>query len=188
MSGYFIVRLFVSLKNKIIFYIIVALFCLPAIYPIFAVNSYFGGLKNYKGLDGLTYLKELYPTDYQAILWLNQNIKGQPVILEAQGDSYTDYARVSSNTGLPTVIGWPVHEWLWRGSYDVAGIRIPDVTAMYESNDLRITSILLKKYGVQYVFIGSLESQKYPNLNEEKFKTLGKLVFESSATKIYQIN
>jgi uncharacterized membrane protein len=59
---------------------------------------------------------------------------------------------------------------------------------MYESNDLRITSILLKKYGVQYVFIGSLESQKYPNLNEEKFKTLGKLVFESSATKIYQIN
>ena len=24
--------------------------------------------------------------------------------------------RVAANTGLPTVLGWPGHEWQWRGS------------------------------------------------------------------------
>ena len=86
-------------------------------YPYLAVNAYYNNLKTYQGLNGITYLKTLYPDDYLAINWLNQNIKGQPVILEAQGDSYTDYARISANTGLPTVLGWTVHEWLWRGTY-----------------------------------------------------------------------
>jgi len=60
-------------------------------------------------------------------LWINKNIKGQPTILEAQGDSYTDYGRVSVNTGLPTVMGWTVHEWFWRNSYDIVAPRIEDV-------------------------------------------------------------
>ena len=35
-------------------------------------------------------------------------------VLEANGDSYSGYERVSAMTGLPTVLGWYVHEWLWR--------------------------------------------------------------------------
>lgn len=30
-------------------------------------------------------------------------------MLEANGDSYSDYERVSAMTGLPTVLGWYVH-------------------------------------------------------------------------------
>ena len=139
-------------------------------------------------MDGLSYLSPLYPSDYQAIIWLRENIKGQPIILEAQGDSYTDFARVSSNTGLPTVIGWPVHEWLWRGSYDEAGKRSADVTTLYENPDLKLTQDLLKKYNVQYVFVGALEKQKYQKLYEEKFNSLGKIIFQDGPTKIYQLN
>lgn len=188
-SGYMITRLFTHTKKSLLYLIfVILLFALVAIYPYFAINSYFNGLKNYSGLNGLTYLQSSYPNDYQAILWIRENIPGQPVILEAQGDSYTDYARVSANTGLPTAIGWPVHEWLWRGSYDEAGRRIPEVAALYESSDLAETKSLLQKYDVSLVFIGALEREKYPNLNEEKFNQLGKVIFQSGETRIYQIN
>lgn len=190
-SGYILTRL-LSLPVKTLLYRLYALplaffFFLVSIYPYFAVNSYYGNLTKYQGLDGLSYLLPLYPADYQAILWLRKNIQGQPVILEAQGDSYTDFARVSANTGLPTVVGWPVHEWLWRGSYDEAGKRSTEVTTLYTSSDLNLTKQLLEKYRVEYVFVGALERQKYPNLNELKFSQMGKIVFQSGQTRIYQI-
>ncbi len=163
------------------------LFFLVGIYPFFAINSYYGGLKTYKGLDGLTWMKREYPSDYEAVKWLRQNIQGQPVILEANGESYTDYGRFSSNTGLPTIIGWPVHEWLWRGSYDEAGRRIPEVQTLYESKDIRQTQTLLEKYNVSLVIIGQLEKQKYPTLDEEKWNSLGTVVFTSGSTKIYEV-
>ncbi len=161
---------------------------LVALYPYLAINSYYNNLQTYHGLDGTTYLKTLYPTDYVAIQWINKNIKGQPVILEAQGDSYTDYARVSSNTGLPTVLGWTVHEWLWRGSYSIPAPRITDVQTMYESTDLNQVKQLLEKYHVEYVFVGDLERQKYPTMTESIFKQLGKIVFKDGNTRIYKLD
>ena len=121
-------------------------------------------------------------------MWLNQNIKGQPVILEAQGDSYTDYARISANTGLPTVLGWTVHEWLWRGSYDIPAPRITDVQTMYETTDVQYAKELLDKYNVQYVYVGTLEYQKYPHLDQQKFAQLGHIVYHHGATTIYKLN
>ena len=156
-------------------------------YSYFAINSYFDNLKTYKTLDGIGYLKTLYPDDYDAILWIQKNIKGSPIILESQGDSYTDHGRISANTGLPTVLGWTVHEWLWRGSYDVPQKRVDDVRALYE-DDIQKTKSLIQKYKIEFAFIGSLERTKYVNLNEEKFGALGKIIYHSGQTKIYKIN
>ncbi len=184
-SGYIIVRLILNLKLVVLVFIgSIGLF-LVMLYPYFAINSYYGDLKTYYGLDGTKYLQKSYPFDYQAILWLNKNIKGQPVILEAQGDSYTDYGRVSSNTGLPTVLGWTVHEWLWRGTYDIPSPRISEVQNLYETKDVNLTKKLIEKYTIKLVFIGDLERQKYPKLYEKKFAQLGKIVFEKNQTKIY---
>lgn len=179
--------------KKTIIYICYFLFAsvlvfLVSIYPFFAINSFYNNLSHYYGLNGLKYLDNLYPTDYQAISWINKNIKGQPVILEAQGDSYTDFARVSVNTGLPTVLGWTVHEWFWRGTYDLILPRINDVATLYGSSDLKLTKALLEKYNVSYVFIGTLERQRYPTLNPNKFEKLGKVVFRSGNTLIIKIN
>ncbi|MEK7502450.1 MAG: DUF2298 domain-containing protein, partial [Patescibacteria group bacterium] len=199
-SSYIIIRIVLGIKyyvsstnprKKIITacYLLFATFLLALvfIYPYFAIGSFYGGLKTQLGLDGTKYLKNLYPTDYDAIAWINKNIKGQPVILEAQGDSYTDFARVSANTGLPTVLGWTVHEWLWRGTYDIPAPRIPQVQMLYESSDINITKELIDKYKIEYVFIGDLEYQKYTNLNEQKFETIGKIIYKNGRTKIYKI-
>jgi uncharacterized membrane protein len=159
------------------------------IYPFFSVPSYYGTLKNAPNLDGSNWLSRDRLEDYEIVNYLNK-IKGQPVILEAQGDSYTEYERISAFTGLPTVAGWWVHEWLWRGSPDFIGKRIPDVEKLYTSSDLNETSALLKKYDVKYVVISRLERQKYPNLNEKKFQKLGKLIFRSNDRfgALYQVN
>lgn len=189
-TGYMLTRIMTNYKKLSSFNILLIfiLFGLVTIYPYFAINSYYNSLKSYKGINGLVYLKDLYPEDYQAIIWLRKEIIGQPVILEAQGDSYTDFARVSANTGLPTVIGWPVHEWLWRGSPDEGNKRGEDVAVLYESSDLNKTLELIKKYRIAYVFIGELERQKYKNLNENKFSNLGKIIFKENQTTIYQLN
>jgi uncharacterized membrane protein len=191
-SGYILVKLISNIKRKKIlipfFVVSLILLSLIFIYPVFAINSYYNNLKTYNSLDGTAYLSSLYPNDYKLINWLNKNIQGQPVILEASGDSYTDYARISANTGLPTVIGWSVHEWLWRGTYDIVAPRIADVQTLYTTKDLSAAKSLMRKYNISYVVVSSLERQKYPNLNEQTFSKLGKIVFRSGDTRLYRIN
>jgi Chlor_Arch_YYY domain len=171
--------------------ILLPLICLPLIYPFFAVNlGYYGvpRIKNYVSLDGMQYMDKLHHDDYEAVLWLNRHAKGQPVILEANGDSYSDYDRISIATGLPTVQGWYVHEWLWRGNTDVVNQRVYEVDTVYESDDPKATRDVLRKYNIQYVIIGELERNKFKNIKPNKLLSLGKVVFHSGSTSIIRIN
>lgn len=183
-----------NIKKSIIYYLLSIVYIVflffPSIYPFFSVSSYYGSLNKKVELDGQVWLKESYPEDNEIINYLNKNEKGQPVILEAQGDSYTDYERISAFTGLPTVAGWWVHEWLWRGSSNIVGKRIPEVVTLYESKDINKTKSLIKKYQIKYVVISRLERQKYPNLFEEKWSKIGKLILRSSNGfgALYQVN
>jgi uncharacterized membrane protein len=192
--GYIFARLASSIKNflthKLTVAVLFLFFSALMVYPFYSLKGYYGELKkeNYKTLFGLQFLKKLYPDDFRAVAWFNQNVKGQPVILEAVGDSYTDYERVSMATGLPTVQGWLVHEWLWRGSFDEPGKRSAEVQTIYESTDLSETKKLLQKYHVKFVIVGELERQKYSKLNEGKFSRLGKKVFESGKTVVFELS
>ncbi len=198
-SGYIIVRTTHALRirakdfgNILLFagyaLFVTLLLSLVFTYPVMATKSYYNNLQTGQGLNGITYLQKHYPTDFAGIKWLNKEVAGQPVILEAQGDSYTDYARVSANTGLPTVLGWTVHEWLWRGTYDIPAPRITEIQNIYETAQVQDAQKLLEKYKVAYVFVGELERQKYPALNEAKFNQLGRRVFSMGNTSIYHLN
>jgi len=191
-SAYVFYRL-KTLRIKIGFFlkmVAIFIFFLIALYPFFSFPSYYGKLNRPVELDGSKWLGLNYPEDKEIIDFININITNQPIILEAQGDSYTDYERISAYTGLPTVAGWWVHEWLWRGSADVVGKRIPDIVSLYESKDLEETKRLIKKYQIKYVIISKMEKQKYKNLDENKFSQLGKKIFESSNNlgALYQLN
>ncbi|MDO8270197.1 MAG: DUF2298 domain-containing protein [Candidatus Levybacteria bacterium] len=185
-ASFSITYLFHKGKRVIWLPISFVLLTLILMYPYFAVTSYFNNLKDYKGLDGIAYLKTLHPDDYEAILWIQENIAGQPVILESQGDSYTDYGRISANTGLPTPLGWTVHEWLWRGDYSFPQSRLEDIRMLYEENNVK-TLELIKKYNISYVYLGELERDKYSNINEGKFSNLGKIIYSKNSVKIYRI-
>jgi len=160
------------------------------IYPFFSLPGYYGKISadNYKGLYGLNFLAQNYPEDYQAILWLKKNIADQPTVLEAPGDSYTDYCRVSAATGLPTIEGWLVHEWLWRGGYDQPSQRASEVEQVYQSGNIAKTKQILKKYQVAYIFFGQLEREKYPQATQGRLEQLGEPVYRAGKTVIYKIN
>lgn len=163
---------------------------LPMIYPFkYAIPSWYKGMKpdQYEGLDGLAFLKREYPDDYALIQWLRENIQGQPTVLEANGDSYTYYGRVSMSTGLPTIQGWYVHEWLWRDDYNLVQARVDEVKAIYESEDVNQTVELLNKYEVKYIVIGKLERDKFPELKEDKLLGLGIVVFELPTIKLIKL-
>ncbi len=177
------------IARKIFFLLLLPQLMLVLIYPLFSVRSYFGGLARYEGLYGMTWFAGEYPDDYQAALWLTTAMRDREgeILLEADGDSYTDYERFSVFTGRPTPIGWAVHEWLWRGTYDVVAPRREDVKTLYESNDLAITGELIRSYRIAYVVIGTLERQKYKEMDEEKWQMLGTEVFRSNDTVIYEV-
>lgn len=170
--------------------IFLSAFFLVFIYSFFSFPSYYGKLDRPVNLDGAKWLQQTYPEDAEIVQYLNSHVDGQPTILEAQGDSYTDYERISAYTGLPTVAGWWVHEWLWRGSADIVGSRIPDITNIYESNDVNLTQTLIKKYNIQYIVFSNMERQKYKNLNESKFTQFSTKIFTSSNNSgaLYKVN
>ena len=184
-AGYVLVKLRHFFPYKILFALI---FVIQLMYPYFAIRSYYGNLKTYQGLYGFKYLKDRFPDNYAAIEWIQNNIIGQPVMLEAVGDSYTDFNQVSMSTGLPTVEGWIVHEWLWRGGYDQPAARQADVLKIYTSKDKEEVRSLLQKYSVDYIFVGDKEFEKYPEIKVKNFSDLGAtIVFESGKTKIYKL-
>jgi len=112
-------------------------------------------------LDGMNYLRQMRPGELAAYRWLQREVRGVPVLLEASGDAYQDYARVSMNTGLPTVVGWEYHLFQQAHAMDEIRRRREDVTTIYETDDLDVAQALLRRYHVDLVFVGPLERRTY---------------------------
>ena len=142
-----------------------------------------------KCIPDTNYLENAIPDDAAGIRWLNDNVNGQPVVLEASGDSYKDYDnRVSAMTGLPTVLGWYVHEWLWRNNLEEENQRKEEVQTIYTSSNVEQIKSLIEKYKISYLFIGSCEAEKYGEINSELLTSLGKVVFRQGETMIIEVS
>jgi len=115
----------------------------------------------YRGgtLDGLGYLDAAHPGDAGGIAFL-RSLPGAGGVVEAEGGDYTYFGRVSSFTGIPTIIGWPFHEYMWRsdtgGWY---GKRQSDVKTIYE--DPAMTAGLMRQYNMTHVYVGDPERERY---------------------------
>lgn len=102
--------------------------------------------------------------DYRAILWMQENIEGSPVIVEAApaGVQYTWLSRYSIYTGLPAVVGWQWHEQQQRVYFQAQVIgRGAEVDSFYTTTDINAARAFLQKYNVRYIIVGQLERAKY---------------------------
>jgi len=156
------------------------------VYPVTATMNRTNGLENRTTLDGFAFLKFGRPGEYDAIQWLSTNVTGRPVIMEAVGDSFQEFGRVSAYTGLPTVLGWQGHEWQWRGSFAPQGSRAADVDAAYSTTDVQAAKATVEKYGVELVYVGPLERQKYQAPVLDKFRQFMDVAYENAEVTIYQ--
>lgn len=157
-----------------------------------ASASWFGEYKNpenYKTLNAAAFLHDALPVDARMIDWINENIEGRPTILEAPGDSYTDYDRVSAFTGCPTVVGWHTHEWLWKDDVAAVDARGEDVKTIYTSEDRDTVMALIEKYDIDYIYVGHLEYDKYREdgeLDYDFIRSLGEVVHEETDGVYYK--
>ena len=139
-------------------------------------------------LDGMNYLSRVHPAELAAFRWLNREIAGVPVLLEAHGDVYRDFSRVSMNTGLPTVLGWEYH--LFQQAHVVAGDlqRRDDVQrALLDHRRGHWPRSCCASTTSAWSSSGPLERRTYPASGLAKFATweLTKPVFESGDVTIY---
>ncbi len=100
--------------------------------------------------------------DAAAIEWLVGRAPGKSVLLEATGDPYSEFARISSHTGIPTVLGWANHEGLWRSNDPEVAQRSAAVKAFYTASDPRTAALVVQKYKVTHVIVGDMERRTYP--------------------------
>tara|TARA_B100001750_G_scaffold248612_1_gene282395 strand:- start:10687 stop:12990 length:2304 start_codon:yes stop_codon:yes gene_type:complete len=140
-----------------------------------------------KTLDGVEYLKNQSFNEYEAINFVSKNITEIDGIVEAVGNDYSDYGRISSFTGVPTILGWPGHQAQWRNQTEEIYYREQDVFNIYKSNDMNYILGLLQKYSVSHVIVGPREIKKYQIDNPEKFGSYMDVVFENDEIKIYRI-
>lgn len=188
--AYAFVRMLAAAKHLIIRFIAGALLLLQlltVLYSYTAARAWYGPIfnpKEYRGLDATRYLSNVFAEDYGAITWLNENIKGNAVILEANGDSYSDYARVTAMTGLSTPLGWYVHEWLWRGDVAALNARSADIETMYTATDADTVRALLDKYKVEYIYVGKYEYEKFgaDKVDTTLLQSLGEVVYGDAET------
>jgi YYY domain-containing protein len=118
-------------------------------------------------LDGTQDSPYLSTDDWVIVTWLQNAAHG--VVAEAVGGSYSDYARISTHSGQPTVLGWGFHEVQWRGTSEETDIRTSDVRTLYETGSWDTTLEIIEKYNIRYIYLGSLEQRTY-FVNPVKFE------------------
>ena len=183
-----------------------ALIISASVYPILGTQDRLGGRFNGQTipltLDGTAYVQgAVYrdqngdidlAADFEGIRWLRQNVQGSPIVLEGHTSFYRWGNRVSIYTGLPTVVGWQWHQEQQRWDYRWAvSQRIRDVGTIYRTIRPSDALALMRKYGVEYVYLGQLERLYYPGEGLKKFDgaLAGDLdkVFQSDQVTIYRV-
>ena len=157
-------------------------------YPLAVYNDKMSNSSRDLTLNGLAHVFQEDPGEYKAILWLSENAATDSVLLEAVGDSWSSFSRISSSTGIPTVLGWPWHEQQWRGPSTILDIRESDVKKIYSSANDPQSSDLIDFYGINYIVVGPREIAKYGMNTASRISRLGEVVFSQDGFKIYYVS
>lgn len=156
-----------------------------------------------KTLDGMTYMMVAHQNengvdfalrdDYDLIRWMQDNIKGTPVILEGNLPLYHWGNRISIYTGLPVPIGWDWHERQQRMTLPETDLkqRMQDTADFYTLPDIVTARQILQKYDIRFFVIGDAEKIYYPQEGLAKFEsadgTYWKKVYSGGNAALYEV-
>jgi YYY domain-containing protein len=133
--------------------------------------------------------------DVAAIAWLQRNVAGTPVIVEAHRPSYQWAGRVATFTGLPTILGWEWHQIQQRNVANASpaiSYRQQTIAEIYNTPDPATALTRLRAYGVEYVYVGGMERTTYDLIGLAKFPFMAQQglleeVFSQGETQIYRV-
>lgn len=150
-------------------------------------------------LDGIVHLLRDHPEEYEAIRWLNSEVEGAPVIVEAAAGShyYGSYFRISAYTGLPTLVGrWGQVPWNEDFTAQEKEYREGAARTIYESEDVAEVKQVIADFDVTYVYVGHREINSYKgdkSTNEfaaflqDKFSSFMDVAFQNEGVIIYKV-
>ena len=121
--------------------------------------------------------------DLEPVQWLQENVRGSPVVLEGGTDWHGWGNRISVYTGLPAIVGpdWPQIQQ--RGVYSgEVQRRRAVVNQLYTTTNVALTLRLLEEHQVEYIVVGELERLYYPRAGLAKFEAM----VGDSLERVYQ--
>jgi YYY domain-containing protein len=126
------------------------------------------------GIDGLGWLEE----GDRAIVRHLRTLPPGALLVEAVGGAYTEYARISSASGVPALLGWANHELVWRGHGVTPETerRRALVDRIYRSTDPEMVAEAVREAGVEVVVIGALERRDFEPEHLEAVRRAGRAV------------
>jgi YYY domain-containing protein len=150
-------------------------------------------------LDGIVHLLRDHPEEYEAIRWLNSEVEGAPVIVEAAAGShyYGSFFRISAYTGLPTLVGrWGQVPWNVDMTQQEIDYREGAARTIYESEDVAEVKQVIADFDVTYVYVGHREISSYKGdksadefaaFLRNKFSSFMDVAFQNEGVIIYKV-
>ena len=138
------------------------------------------------GIDGLAWMD---PGDRAIVRSLRTQPRGTK-LAEATGGAYTEYARISSASGVPAILGWANHELVWRG-HDVTketDARRRLVERIYTSDEPEMVIAAVREAGVDFVVIGSLERRDFDPTHLDAVRDAGEIVLSEDGAEILRFD
>ncbi len=184
------------------------LLSLAALYPVMATQGKIAMRmvpQASHSLNGMEYMKQaVYGygekaipliDDYKLITWLQDNIKGTPVILEAQMPEYQLGSRIAMYTGFPTVLGYRYHQTQQRSLDPLPNLvngRMANVGGIYNTDSVTVARSILRFYNVEYIIVGDLERAVYTPTGLLKFDQMAQdhlleIVYNVNNTRVYHV-
>jgi uncharacterized membrane protein len=183
-----------------------ALLISASVYPIFGtlarVEQRFPGARPALGtLNGMAFMQVgeyRWPDDhivelrhtYDALQWLLDNVKGTPVVAEANIGYYREGGlRVATYTGLPALIGF--HQGEQRYDFQV-GPRSAQADDLFRTDNISRALFIIEELDVSYIYVGQLERAQYPPEGIQKFEDMRDIgildvVYQNPKVTIYRV-
>lgn len=138
------------------------------------------------GLDGLAWMSA---GDRAAVRFLRSQTPGTSIV-EAVGDPYSQYARISAASGVPSYLGWENHESVWRGpeARRELGKRRQIVDDIYTSGDPQMIRRRVREAQIDYVVLGELERKRYPSDALARLRETGRVQFQHGDTVLLRFS
>lgn len=117
---------------------------------------------------------------YELIKYLMLNSNHNDVLIETQGKSYTHDSQISSESRIPTILGWVGHQLQWRSNHNDIYNREKDIDTFYISNDSQEIINIINKYSITMIILGPNEIEKY-NINSlDKFLDISEIIYKNN--------
>ena len=138
------------------------------------------------GADAEALFRARLPGDAAAAAFVARSAGPRDALVEETGEPYTWSSRISTFSGVPSVLGWGNHEAIWRGGWDEIQKRAADIALVYTQPGSKQACDRLRQFGARWVVAGGLERQHY-GASVDEFRRLARPVFAGEGTEVYAV-